>query len=344
MANGTIIEDPARFPSGMRALAAAVHDRGLMFGLYTSQTSLTCQRRPGSYTFEAVDVARYCDFGIDYIKVDSCGGDRWPDQNTSWIRMRAAIEACAAISGRRQTLSVEYCRAGQQGGQPCEAAARGPGRRQLLAASSCSARAPTGCAEWIADVADLWRTTPDVQASWASISANLDGNNANAAAARPGKYCDPDMLLLGAPGVSLAEARTQFAAWALVAAPLLLSLDLTRADVDPAVLAIATNAEVIAVSQDAAQVMGVRVSPASPEGAECWARPLADGSVAALLVNRSPAAADAACSWAELGLKDPAGAAAVRDLWAHTDLGNFTSGFTAAALAPHASMLVRVMQ
>ena len=68
MSNGTIIEDPLRFPSGMRALAAAVQARGLKFGLYTSQTSLTCQQRPGSYEYEAIDIARYCDFGLDYIK------------------------------------------------------------------------------------------------------------------------------------------------------------------------------------------------------------------------------------------------------------------------------------
>jgi len=75
MSNGTIIEDPLRFPSGMRALAAAVQARGLKFGLYTSQTSLTCQQRPGSYEYEAIDIARYCDFGLDYIKARHGRGD-----------------------------------------------------------------------------------------------------------------------------------------------------------------------------------------------------------------------------------------------------------------------------
>ena len=70
MANGTIIEDPVKFPSGVFALSAAVHARGLKFGLYTAQTALTCQGRPASYTFEAVDVARYCAWDLDYIKVD----------------------------------------------------------------------------------------------------------------------------------------------------------------------------------------------------------------------------------------------------------------------------------
>jgi len=315
MANGTIIEDPVRFPSKISALADAVHARGLRFGLYTSASSLTCQQRPGSYNFEAVDAERYCYYGADYIKVDNCGGARWPRSNTSWIAFRAAIDACAAAGGRSLVLSVEYCDAGSG----------------------------DDCAAWIAGVADLWRTSGDVQANFASIVSNLDRNNANAAAQRPGKYGDPDMIVAGLAGVSLAEAQTQFGAWALVAAPILLSVDLTQ-PLPPGVLEIVSNPEVIAVSHDAAQVQGVRVSPAAPGAGECWARPLADGAIAALLVNRGAAAADVACSWAELGLKQPAGAAAVRDLWRRADLGSFSGGFTASALAPHASMLVKVTQ
>ena len=59
-----------------------------------------------------------------------------------------------------------------------------------------------------------------------------------------------------------------------ITAPLLLSLDLTQ-PVAPALLAVALNSEVLAVSQDAAQAQGVRVSVAAPVGTECWARPLA---------------------------------------------------------------------
>jgi alpha-galactosidase len=310
MQNGTIVEDPVRFPSGMRALAAGVHSRGLRFGLYTSQTALTCQKRPGSYSYEAIDIERYCDWGVDYIKVDSCGGTRWPASNTSWIRMRSAIEACAAAGGHRQILGASSCEAG------------------------------SGCAVWIGDLADLWRTTGDVQANWASIMSNLDRNNANAAASRPGKYNDPDMLVLGQPGVSLTEAQTQFAAWALVTAPLLLSLDI-RQDLAAGVLEIATNAEVLAVSQDAAQVQGVRVSAAAPYGQECWARPLAPRVgqrqlVAALLLNRDSARANATCTWADLGLSS---AAAVRDTYNHENLGTANGSFT-AELESHASLLV----
>ena len=58
--NGTILEDPTRFPAGLRALVDYVHSRGLRFGLYTSQSSVTCQARPGSYGYEEADAAAYC--------------------------------------------------------------------------------------------------------------------------------------------------------------------------------------------------------------------------------------------------------------------------------------------
>lgn len=40
--------DFQRFPSGIKALADAVHDLGMKFGIYESAGYLTCQRYPGS--------------------------------------------------------------------------------------------------------------------------------------------------------------------------------------------------------------------------------------------------------------------------------------------------------
>jgi alpha-galactosidase len=64
MANGSIVPDPSRFPSGLFALADELHKRGFKFGVYTSATSLTCQDRPGSYEFEDVDMQSYCAWGV----------------------------------------------------------------------------------------------------------------------------------------------------------------------------------------------------------------------------------------------------------------------------------------
>ena len=147
------------------------------------------------------------------------------------------------------------------------------------------------------------------------------------------------MLQVGNAGMTLTEQRAHFSAWCISAAPLLVATDLISA-VDPETLAILSAPELIAVNQDPLGVQGVCVSPAAPAGGECWAKPLADGSVAAMLLNRGPAAAAISCSWAELGL--PAGAsAAVRDLWARKDLGPFTGAYS-ATVESHGAVVVRV--
>ena len=167
----------------------------------------------------------------------------------------------------------------------------------------------------------------------------------------PGHYNDADLLVCGLPGVSLAECQSQLGAWAVVASPLLLSLDLTAPQPAP-LLALLLNAEVLGVSQDASRVQGVRVSAANASGTECWAKPLAPSApgggggapaaaLAVLLLNRGDAPADAACSWAELGLA-PGARAAVRDLWAHQALPDAVGSVAAAGIEPHASRLLRL--
>jgi alpha-galactosidase len=47
-ADGNIVADPERFPSGIQALADYVHSKGLKFGLYSDAGVLTCGGRPGS--------------------------------------------------------------------------------------------------------------------------------------------------------------------------------------------------------------------------------------------------------------------------------------------------------
>lgn len=150
------------------------------------------------------------------------------------------------------------------------------------------------------------------------------------------------MLQVGDAGLTFDEQKAHFSAWAIVAAPLLIGTDVVSG-LDAPTLSILAAPEVIAVNQDPLGVQGVRVSPPAPNGGECWAKPLADGSVAAMLLNRGPAAATVTCTWAEIGLKDPAGAARVRDLWARADLGSFTGSYS-ASVDSHAAVVVKVAQ
>src|SRR5262249_20950925 len=69
---GNIVADPARFPSGMAALASYVHSQGLKLGLYTDAGDATCQGRPGSRMHEVQDAMTYASWGVDFVKEDWC--------------------------------------------------------------------------------------------------------------------------------------------------------------------------------------------------------------------------------------------------------------------------------
>lgn len=71
-----------------------------------------------------------------------------------------------------------------------------------------------------------------------------------------------------------------------------------------------------------------------------WAKPLADGSVAALALNRSPLPITANVTWAMLGW-DTGKDASVRDLWAHAERGVFQGSYV-VSVAPHDVAMVRV--
>ena len=43
----------------MASLAEYVHDKGLLFGLYSDAGTKTCQGRPGSYSYEEIDARTY---------------------------------------------------------------------------------------------------------------------------------------------------------------------------------------------------------------------------------------------------------------------------------------------
>ena len=54
----------------MRALSDYVHSKGLKFGLYTAKGTTTPQKRPGACQHEKIDAQTYCDWNLDYLKID----------------------------------------------------------------------------------------------------------------------------------------------------------------------------------------------------------------------------------------------------------------------------------
>jgi alpha-galactosidase len=305
-ANGVIVADSARFPSGIRALADYVHGKGLRFGIYTDAGRKTCEGRPGSYGYEALDARTYASWGVDYVKIDWCNAEGL-DATTQYAKFRDAL----AASGRKIVFSI------------CEWGSNRPW-------------------EWAPAVGNLWRTTGDIDDRWSSVLTIVDLSSQYWHAAGPGGWNDPDMLEVGNGGMTHTEYRAHFSLWAMMAAPLVAGNDV-RAMMDTTADAAATreillNQEVIAVDQDSLGRQATIVQ-AWPSELQVWVKPLADGSRAVLLFNRASVPSVITANWDRVGLKSSR--ARVRDLWAHTDSAAVKDRY-AATVPSHGVVMLRV--
>ena len=156
-------------------------------------------------------------------------------------------------------------------------------------------------------------------------------------ASGPGHWNDPDMLEVGNGGMTDTEYRAHFSLWAMLAAPLIAGNDLRDHAAD-SVREILTNRDVIAIDQDPLGQQGRKVR--DDGDLEVWARPLADGSRAVILLNRGASAAPMSVAWHEIGYPDGL-SAGVRDLWAHRDVGRKKGGYS-ATVPSHGVVMVRV--
>jgi alpha-galactosidase len=198
-----------------------------------------------------------------------------------------------------------------------------------------------------------WRTTGDLGLE---KGQRLPGfysigfkNAEHAEYAGPGRWNDPDYILIGYVGnahsiddppkpttLTQHEQYSYMSMWVLMAAPLFYSGDITR--LDPFTLNVLNNAEVIAVDQDALGRQARIVRKTDDEFV--LAKPMADGSVAVGLFNLSETPREIAAEAADLGLSG-SGPLRVRDLWRWKELGAVTGRYT-ATIGRHGVMLVRM--
>jgi alpha-galactosidase len=178
--------------------------------------------------------------------------------------------------------------------------------------------------EWGASVGgNLWRTTGDITDTWESMSTIGFGQVSNQPYAGPGRWNDPDMLVVGWVGwgptlhptrLTPDEQYTHISLWALLSAPLLIGCDLER--LDSFTLNLLANDEILAVDQDPLGRQAVRVS--TSEGVQIWVKELAGGGRAVGIFNLGETARKVRLDATLCGLR-PEGR--VRDLWRQKPLG-----------------------
>lgn len=300
-----------KFPN-FKELTDYIHSLGLKFGIYSSPGPTTCGGHLGSYQYELIDAKTWANWGVDYLKYDHCGyQDVQKDSEEKTIQepyivMRDALD--------KVNRDIVYC--------------IGYGAPNVW--------------NWAPEAGgEMWRTTRDITDEWNVVTAIGCFQDVCAQATAPGKYNDPDMLVVGKLGqgwgekvhdsyLTVDEQYSHISLWCILSAPLLIGCDM--ANMDDFTLNLLTNSEIIAVNQDPL------VAPATKlitKNGQIWYKPLHDGSFAVgflhadpyfILWNQEEAEAiqhkdyNFQLDLKQLGIS---GKAIVRDLWRQKDLGEF---------------------
>lgn len=291
-----------KFPD-MRALADAVHARGLKLGIYSSPGPKTCEEFEGSWQHEAQDAATFAAWGVDFLKYDWCSYEEIvPDRSLAQLQ-KPYLVMRDALAHVDRDIVYALCQYGY--GEVWKWGAEAGGH--------------------------LWRSSGDLLDQWANLESVGFRQAGRERWTRPGEWNDTDMLVVGTLGwgpnqrptrLTPNEQMLHLSLWALQAAPLFIGADLSK--LDAFTLSLLSNDEVIDVDQDPLGRAARRVWHDARR--EIWARPLADGTTAVGLFNRGLAASEVTVQWSQLGLQ---GRQPIRDLWQRKDLGAEQERFTA---------------
>jgi alpha-galactosidase len=322
-AQGRILPN-ARFPD-MRSLTEYIHSLGLKAGIYTSPGPLTCAGFEGSYRHEDADAHQFADWGFDLLKYDWCSYGRVAPGRTLDDLEQPYIKMGGILKGLDRDVVYNLCQYGNG-----------------------------DVWKWGRQVGgNSWRTTGDVGVMHGdALPGFYQAGIANAALsayAGPGGWNDPDYILIGTVGdarniraparltsLTHEEQYSYMSMWALMAAPLIFSGDMSK--LDEFTLNVLCNSEVIDIDQDSLGKQGEIVR--KTENELILKKPLDDGSIAVGLFNLTNEARSISVDWRELGLE---GSQAVRDVWRQSNLGSFAETFS-ATVQGHSVILVRLIR
>jgi alpha-galactosidase len=266
-----IIPDPEKFPNGIKALADYVHSKGLKLGIYSTAAKLTCAGFTGSYGFEEQDAKTFAEWGIDYLKYDYCNAPG--DMLTAIERYKKMGDA---LKSTDRPIVYAICEWGP--------------RKPWLWGNEAGGH--------------LWRTTWDSRDVWetktydsglAGIMNILDKQVGLEAYAGPGGWNDPDLLMVGlygngkssswdgSKGCNDVEYKSHFSLWCMLAAPLIVNLDIRN--MNEATKEILLNKEMIAINQDPLGKQGFKF--ADEGDFEIWVKELSNEEIAVCFLNRS---------------------------------------------------------
>jgi len=319
-ADGNLQPAPRQFPSGMKALADYIHEKGLKLGVYTCIGTQTCKKnRPGSYGYYDQDAKNFASWGVDMVKADNCH-----HPSTGETTQELFTQFSRALNATGHPMLFSLCEWGND-----EVWNWGPGISQMYRIAmdhipffhwpATANGAGYGCGtaeiiEWMADLHPSKYTGPN-------------------------QWMDPDFLETLFPiTMNYVHSRTEFTFWTLWSAPLMVATDVK--DMSDEKKSILMNTEVLAIHKDPLFIAGERLKKGE-HGQQVWSRPLSNGDLAVVFYNANNITAlPIAVQWEELGWKSYQ-MVNVRDLWAKQDVKQTRVGYE-ATIEPNDVQMLRL--
>jgi len=319
--------DPTRFPEGMPAFIKKLHAMGFKFGLYTDIGTMGCHHPfVGSWPDYQRDANTFAAWEVDYVKFDGCKPPEHMDVGALTCNMSQALNN----TGRDMWLNF-HCWHDERCAQ-CGNSFR------IFNDHHDSWSSTSSVIDFLAQHRQKY-WGPDPTYGWPDPDFIFTGGQGCAPRGKinpPGQRC---------PGQSDAEYLTEYSIWAIAGGQIVMATDpRNMTDVMKKVL---YNKEVIAVFQDTSGFQQVTMLPgAAPEldSVQVWVRPVADGGVAAVLMNPGVQPSNITLSFEQVSSKgwSKATTLEVRDLWEQKDLGKLTGSYTAQAVPSHGSVFLKL--
>jgi len=308
----------------MKPVVDYVHGLGLKMGIYTAVSNATCGGFSSSLNHEAVDAQTFADWGMDFVKHDTCNEDCGIHDGciqNSTGRMRDGLNATGKpivyyIDDGNDSSGMRMWNPNLHRTDP-----------QLMV--KIALKPSELIWNWGPSTANMWKLWFDHHDHWYSTLDNVHHMIGLEMFQECGGYNTPDMVTIGQGALSPGMYRAQMFLWSIFGSPIILGNDLRIIDRDT--VALVTAPEVLAVDQDPQCVQGSLVRQEA--GGELWARPLADGTFAVVMFNTSPTPLNMTLTLngdKNYGDLYPAlvDSVLIRDIYAQTDLGVYSDSFS----------------
>jgi alpha-galactosidase len=320
--NGSYTWDASRFPSGIPALADWLHQKGFLFGLYTSAGNQTCSsggrpfKVPGSRGHYDEDAKSFASWGVDYVKFDWCGDIK----DEIWLGPDAHRNFSKAVRAAGREMFLEAV----------------AGYFFLLDTAPRYLNAWRFCE----DHHDDWKSTLEAIVCRLDLLPEARGG--------PGAWAHMDFLNIGGegcstdrhcPGQTDAEYRTSFAIWSITQSPLIVDTDVRQ--LTPIMSETLLNAEIIEIHQSTVTAPGRLL--ATDLNGQFWGRNITvNGSEwMVLITNLHNSTKEFEAPFGLFGWSSTT-SAKVRDLWKQADFPDPAVGQVQAKVAAHDTVALKL--